>query len=110
MEHDETRDYTTLDWVSMVTEINDVHEFMQDEVVDEAMALIVKLCVKSGSVPPNVAAKLVVHMQALAAQCAIKAKYYTVLNKDSQKKNIYYTLEDALNNLVNAIKYSLRMG
>jgi hypothetical protein len=103
-------DKTPLEYVSDVTELNEIHEFLQDPAVDEAMGIIVKLYSVNGHIDPSKVPALIIKLQAYAAQCALKAKYYMVFDKDAKKKNIYFTLEDALNNVVAALKYSAKYG
>jgi hypothetical protein len=101
---------TPLEYVSQVTELNEMSDFMQDPVVDEAMGIVVKLYSVNGHVDPGKVPALIIKLQAYAAHCALKSKYYTVFKKDSQRKNVYYTLEDALDKIVAALKYSARYG
>ncbi len=37
---------TSLDYINKITEFNDLHEFMNDEDLDEALAIVVKLLMK----------------------------------------------------------------
>lgn len=104
---------TPLEWISQITELNDIHEFMQDPAVDQAMGYLIKIYMKEGLVPPAKVPQLIVELQALAGICALKAKYFTVFEKggeNSKRKNVYYTIENALDNLVNSLKYSARFG
>jgi len=110
-----THDYekTLLEYVSEVTELNELSKHMNDPIVDEAMGYVVKLSVKN-TVPFQAVAPLVVKLEALAGQCALKAKYYMVWAKTEtnagQKKNTYLTLEESLHNLANAIKHFNKTG
>ena len=49
-------DKNTLELISDITEFNDLHEFMQDEHLDKALAIVVKLLmnpdVPSAKAPP----------------------------------------------------------
>jgi len=103
---------TTIELISQITEFNDIKEFMQDEDLDEALALIIKLIAK-----PHVNAMqvpdLINKMQSLAAKFAVMSRFYTTFEKggdSSKKKNVYYTAEDAINKIVDALKYSARYG
>ncbi len=103
---------TLLEDVSNIVELNDIYTFMNDPVVDEALDLVVRLSVKE-NVPPNVVPPLILKVKALSAQCAIKAKYYTVFEKagpdNSKKKNVYYTLHESLDAIANALKFVAKM-
>lgn len=94
--------------VNEITEFNDMKDILQDEDVDQAMEIIVKLVTKP-NVPPRVAAPLVVQVQALSAKFALKAKYYMIYNREGDeaknKKNTFMTLTSELEKLANALKY-----
>ena len=99
-----------LELVSQITEINDIHEFMNDNDVDRAMHLVVKLLMNKGAFTnPTTVPRLIVELQALATMFAIKATYYQSIGKAGQKeahmKNVYFTLKDAIGKLVDALKY-----
>lgn len=97
-----------LEYVSDVTEMNDLSNYMQDEKLDEALGLIIKLTVKP-DVPPAVIAKTIVLVRALSAELKLKGKYYMVLQKDErEKKNIYLSVAEELNGLADALKYLVR--
>lgn len=102
-----------LENISMVTEFNDIHKFMEDEDVDRAMDLLVKLLLSKGAVPPEQARRLIVEMQALSTKFALLATYYATIGKagspESHKKNVYFTLRDALTKLVDSIKYTAKV-
>jgi hypothetical protein len=102
----------TIDLVSELTEFNDMKEFMNDKDLDYALDLIIKLITKP-DVPSNKAPDLIVKMQALSAKFAMMSRFYTTFEKggdNSKKKNVYYTAEEAINRLVDALKYSARYG
>lgn len=104
-------DKTTLELVSMVTELNDTHNFMHDEDLDEAMAILIRLKMNP-NLKPTTAQKLIVELQAYAAMFAFKATYYATIGKagsdESHKKNIYYTAKEAINLLVNSLKFTAK--
>ena len=101
-----------IEQISEVTEFNDMSEFMQDKDLDIALDLIIKLISKP-DVPSTAAPGLIVKLQAISAKLAIQARYYTTFEKggeNSKKKNVYFTAEEAINRLVDALKYSARYG
>lgn len=101
-----------LESVSEVTELNDISEFMQDKDLDEAMSIIIKLIAKP-DVPSSRVPELIIKLQAMSAKLAIQARYYTTFVKGvdaSKKKNVYYTTSDAIDRLVDALKYQARYG
>jgi hypothetical protein len=106
-------DKTVLEYVSTVRELMEMAAYVNDPIVDEAMDTVVKLSVKGDKLPAGAVAPLIVRLQAMAGQCAMKAKYYTVFEKgpeSSKKKNVYYTLEEALDKIVQALKYTAKNG
>ena len=101
-----------LELVSEITQMNDIHDFMNDEDVDRAMHLVIKLTMEKGKVPPEKAPSIIVELQALATKFAILATYYATIGKagspESHKKNLYFTLKDSLSKLSDALKYAAR--
>ena len=103
---------TPLEIVSKITEFNDMSEFMQDKDLDKALEFVIKLILKP-DVPAAKAPELIVQLQALSAKFAMLARHYTTLEKGgdaAKKKNIYYTANDAVDKLVDALKYSAKFG
>jgi hypothetical protein len=101
-----------LEQISTITEFNDLSEFMQDKDLDIALDLIIKLIAKP-DVPPSTAPSLIVKLQAISAKLAVQARYYTTFEKggdNSKKKNTYYTAAEAIDKLVDALKYTARYG
>lgn len=101
-----------LESISNVTEFNDMKDFMNDPDLDEALDLIVKLIMKP-DVPAGKSPELIVRLQALSAKFSMLSRYYTTFEKggeSSKKKNVYYTVSDALDKLVDSVKYLARYG
>jgi hypothetical protein len=104
---------STLDYINQITEFNDLHEFMKDEDLDEAMALIVKIMMKP-DIPSVQAVALINKLQAMSAKFGILATYYTTVAKgptgsiNNTKKNVYYTMKDSIDKMVDALKYVAR--
>jgi predicted S18 family serine protease len=96
---------TTIDRINGLSEIAD---YMNDEELNTALTMIAKLIIKP-DIPLNVATVEIVRLQAIAAKMAFKATWMTNVDKsDRGKKNIYYTAAEAINNLVSALKYTIR--
>lgn len=104
-------DMNALELVSLVTEMNDIHEFVNDPDLDEAMAALIKLKMNS-NLKPSTAQRLIVELQAYAAIFAFKATYYATIGKsgtdESHKKNVYYTAKEAINLMVNSLKFTAK--
>jgi hypothetical protein len=96
---------TTLEMVNGLAEIA---EFMDDEDLNTALAMIAKLIIKP-DIPAPVASLEIVRLQAIAAKMSFKATWMANVDKNNRaKKNIYYTAAEAINNLVSALKYIMR--
>ena len=101
--------------ISAITEFNDLNEFMKDEQLDRAMDLIIKLLSKP-DVPVSYATRLIVELQALSTKFAMLAAYYATIAKDragtenNHKKNIYYSTKEAIDKLVDSLKYAAKFG
>jgi hypothetical protein len=106
-------DETVLELISKVDDFVDLHEFMEDEDLDEALSLLVKFITKP-EIPSSIAIPLVVKLQAIAAKMSVQASIYTTIKKGSSgsenyyKKNVYYSTAEALTKVVDALKYSAR--
>ena len=104
---------STLEFVNQVTEFNDLHEFMNDPELDEALALIVKIMMKP-DIPSVQAVALIGKLQAMSAKFAVLATYYTTIAKgpsgsvNNTKKNVYYTMKESIDKIVDALKYLAR--
>lgn len=97
-----------------IVEFNNTSRFMEDDQIDRALAVIVKAITSPDSLPPSQIPDLIVELQALASKFAVLATYYNGIGKagadEAKKKNMYYTMKDAVSDLVNALKYKARGG
>jgi len=101
----ETTHKNTIEQVNGLTEIA---EYMNDEELTTALTFIAKLILKP-DIPLNVATVEIVRLQAIAAKMSFRATWMANVDKgDRGKKNIYYTAAEAINNLVSALKYTIR--
>lgn len=105
-----------LQLVSQITEFNQIHGFMNDDELDRAMAIVVKLIVNKGKVPPSNAVDLITELQAHSTKFALASVAYATFNSgaarsvEAHKKNVYYTAKEAINKLVDALKITVRFG
>jgi hypothetical protein len=103
----------SLELISTITEFNDLHEFMQDEHLDKTMAVVVKLLMNP-DVPAAKAPLLIIELQAMSTKFAMLAAVYSTIAKDkagtanNNKKNIYYSVKESIDKLVDALKYVVR--
>jgi hypothetical protein len=103
---------TVIDSISQLTEFNDLKQHMDDKDLDEALDLIIKLIMKP-DVPSSKAPELIVKLQAISAKFSMLKRYYMTFEKGTDaanKKNTYATASDAIDKLVDALKYSARYG
>ncbi len=95
-----------------VYELNNISEFLKDDDVTRALALVVKLISKP-EIPVKSATPLILKFSALSLKCRMQAKNYMLIDKTaenaSQKKNLYLTFADALDEVVNSLKYITKM-
>jgi hypothetical protein len=104
---------STLEFINQITEFNDLHEFMNDKELDEALGIIVKIMMKP-DIPSVQAVALIGKLQAMSAKFGILATYYTTIGKgpsgsaNNTKKNVYYTMKESLDKIVDALKYLAR--
>lgn len=110
-----SNDESILALISDITEFNDLSDFMEDKQLDFALASVIKLIMKP-DVPQVNAHRLIVELQGLSAKFSVLASIYTTIKRDkagtvnNNKKNLYYTLSNALDRLVDALKYTARYG
>lgn len=103
----------TIDLINEVSEFADIHAFIADEGLDEAMAAVVKIISKP-DIPPTQALTLIAKLQALSAKFGILASWYSTAAKgptgspNNIKKNIYYSSKEAIDKLVDSLKYIVR--
>jgi hypothetical protein len=108
-----TESKNTLELISDITEFNDLHDFMQDEHLDRALAIVVKLLM-SPDVPSAKAPVLILELQAMSTKFAVLASVYSTIAKDkagtenNNKKNVYYSVKESIDKLVDALKIVVR--
>ena len=98
--------------ISQVSEFNELSEYMQDKDLDEALSLIIKLIVKP-DVPASRAPELIVRLQAMSAKFAMQKRYYMTFEKGvdaAKRKNAYASASDAIDKVVDSLKYIARYG
>ena len=106
-------DENPLETVSTITEFNDLTEFMNDPQLDRALHLAIK-CIADPNIAAQKAPKLIVELQAISFKFAVKAVEYATIKKDragtdnNHRKNVYYSTKEALDRLVDALKYAAR--
>jgi hypothetical protein len=105
---------TPLEYISRIGEFQELHDFMKDSELDEALAILVQVMVNP-NLKPETNQKLIVQLQAYAAKFAMLASMYSTIKKapagspNNYKKNIYYTTAESLDKLVQALKYTFKL-
>lgn len=100
----------TLELINEITEFNDIHNYMKDDQLDKALAIVVKLLMNP-DVPSVKAPLLIIELQAMSTKFAMMASVYSTILKDkagtenNNKKNIYYSAKESIDKLVDALKY-----
>jgi len=100
----------TLELISKITEFNDIHDYMKDEQLDKALAIVVKILMNP-DVPASKAPMLIIELQAMSTKFSMMASVYSTIAKDkagtmnNNKKNIYYSAKESIDKLVDALKY-----
>lgn len=106
MSEEEDRDLLLL--VSQVTELNDLSDNMNDETLDLALGLMLKLISKP-DVPVKVAVPLIVQFQAMSVKFKMQAKDLMIFDKSAplavQRKNVYLSMSESLDRLCDSLKY-----
>lgn len=104
---------SALEWVNTVDEFTELNEFMSDKDLEEALAAVIRL-ITQPTVPQAKVIPLMLQLQAIAAKLSVQASIYTTIKKGSagsanaHKKNVYYSAAEAVNRLVDTLKYSAR--
>lgn len=99
------------DLIVKVDEINTVSEFLNDDDINEALALIVYL-IGNPKIPPRTAGEYIVKLTSIYAKCKLQIRVYMSLDKSAEnnvKKNVLMTLSDVILELVQALKIVAKM-
>lgn len=102
-----------LEHISKLQDLMDLHEFIKDDDLADAMELAVK-CVAKPDMPPVVARSALLKMQGYAFQFRMQAATYTYIHKgsastlDGIKKNVYFAASEQCHNLAQTLKYLVK--
>jgi hypothetical protein len=103
----------TLEYLSSLQDLMDLHEFMQDPELGNAMDLAIK-CIAKPDMPPAVARHALLKMQGLAFRFRMQAATYTYIHKgkagtdENVKKNIYFAASEQCHELAQTLKYLVK--
>lgn len=94
--------------LEQIKEFKALSEYMDDEEFDAALNIVVSL-IRKPEILPQRATNAIVELQAIGFKFAMAKTYYMAINKDKDKKNIYYAADEAIKRLVDALKYIARI-
>lgn len=98
--------------IGTVYEYKEIHDFLNDPQMTRALELLARFYGSAGDVPYVKAAGLIVELQALSTDFAAKAIFYQTIGKQepdsAHRKNIYYSMRDAMSRLSDSLKYMLK--
>lgn len=104
---------SNLDNLSKLQDLIDLHEYMEDEELAEAMELALK-CIAKPDMPPSVARTSLLKMQGLAFRFRMQAAVYTYVHKnkagtpENTKKNVYFAASEQCHEMAQTLKYLVR--
>ncbi len=97
-----------IDDLNKFAEFVEIAEFVDDETFTDALAKVVKI-ITNPDIPPPAAVKLIVLLQAYSAKFSMLASYYANVKKENRaKKNLYFSMAKALDDLVSSLKYMVK--
>lgn len=103
----------SIEYISHLQDLMDLHEFMDNEELTEAMGLAVK-CIAKPDIPPADVRNALVKMQGFAFQFRMQATVYTYIHTgrtgtpENVKKNIYFAASEQCHNMAQTLKYLLK--
>lgn len=92
-----------------VAELQEIADFLEDEDVTRALALILKLSEESPS--PQVVVRLITELQAKSFILKMKAKYHMILQSgtdSTKRKNLYFSMSEGIDRVVDSLKYVVK--
>jgi hypothetical protein len=103
-----------LEHLSQVQDLVDLHEFMQDEELAEAMDLALKVIAKP-DIPVSVARNALAKMQGYSLRFRMQAATYTYVKvgkagtTENVKKNVYFAMAEQCHEMAQTLKYLAKM-
>ena len=95
----------------MLEQINDLYkiaDYMDDDELTRALEFVAQVILSKDIPVQNLSVHLV-KLQAIGFKMAMQATWLANVDKgDRARKNLYYTASEQINNLCQAIKYSLK--
>lgn len=89
--------------------LSEMRDFMDDEYFDSMLFFLMKIYKKPDLLNSDIVVKVLNRLQALSGLLAVRRNYFKTIGKadraERYKKDNYYTAVDALDKLVNSLKY-----
>lgn len=99
------------DIIELTDELKTLAEKMDDDDLEEAIKLTLKI-IKKPDVPASSAISLITQLQAISTRIGMTKVFYKTWGKSEPdaryKKDVYYTAQDAIDRLVDSLKYVVR--
>lgn len=96
---------------NVAVEIQELTEFMNNEEFEAVVAEVAQL-VTDPNVAPMKVRPLIVKLQAMSFNLSMQANYYKSIGKvgtnERYKKDAYYSARDAIDRVVDALKYLVK--
>ena len=108
-DEEETKSNNMIDLVAGVAELQEIADYLQDDDVTESLALVIRIGHESPK--PQTVVKLITKLESKAFQFRMKGKYHMVLEKGgdaAKRKNLYMSLSEGLQRIVDSLKYIAR--
>lgn len=99
-----------LEYLSKVQDLVDLHEYMQDDDLAEAMDLALKVAAKP-SMPTSVARDALAKFQGFSLQFRMQAATYTYVKtgkagtEENVRKNVYFAAAEQCHEMAQTLKY-----
>lgn len=99
-----------LEYLSECQDLVDLHDFMQDDDLAEAMDLCMKVIAKP-DITPSAARNALAKMQGFSMKFRMQSMTYTFVNpgkggtENNNKKNVYYTASQQCHEMAQTLKY-----
>lgn len=92
-------------------ELNKIDQFLADEEIHEALIHVSRI-VANPNISAKTASRLVGQLEGIAFNSKLKAKYYMFMGKGdndaNEKKNYYFSIAEALQRVVDSLKYVVK--
>lgn len=103
-------DLQPLEYISKMQDLIDLNDFMADEDFENALGLALK-CIANPELPPAVARKALIQMQAYALKFRMVGVKFMTIDKgragtpENNKKNVYYSMSEQCHEMAQSLKY-----